>query len=305
VRKSIGFEKKRQLNSKQDSHKPGKNVVSQACAFLLLVFACIFFTETLFSNVIFLPKGQLFYPLIADPKQPHFFLGTRYYVTPSQNFLAGVAGFGKEFGLIRWTSSSENEGFQLSVDGSLSAQFNSQSPSTHLINTDYSGGIPISWRRGDFSILLRPYYQSSHLGEELFLTTKIDRINLTYEAVQLLFSQEWRSFRFYGGGEVLVRCEPSDLGRWIIHGGSEWIRREIWFWKAKPFVALDLKSYQENAYFVDTSLKGGLDFSGNELRLVARRHLRLLLEAYYGYSPHGQFYADKNFFAGLGMAFTF
>lgn len=257
------------------------------------------------EKFIFLPTGRLFYPLIADPKQPHFFLGTRYYTTPSQNFFAGVAGFGEEFGLIRWVGSSDHEGFQLSIDGGLSAQFSFQSRSINLINADYSGGLPASWRKGGFSVLLRPYHQSSHLGDELVLSTKIDRINLSYEALQGLLSQEWSSFRFYGGGEFLMRREPGDLDRWIIHGGSEWVQREIWFWKAKPFVALDLKSYQENAFFVDTSLKGGLDFSGDDPGQAARRHLRLLLEMYYGYSPHGQFYTDKNFFTGLGMTFSF
>ncbi len=223
-----------------------------------------------------------------------------------QHFFAAVAGFGEEFGLIRWTGSSPNEGFQLSIDGGLSAQFNLQSPSSNLINADYTGGIPMSWRRNGFSVLLRPYHQSSHLGDELVLTTKIDRINLSYEAVQLLLSQELGSFRFYGGGEFLMRREPSDLDRWIIHGGGEWVRRETWFWKARPFVAMDLKSYQENKFFVDTSFKGGLDFSGDEIgRTGGRRHLRVMLETYYGYSPHGQFYTDKNFFTGLGVAFSF
>ena len=51
--------------------------------------------------------------------------------------------------------------------GDLFAQFNIDSPSSDLINTDYTFGIPATYRYGDNSLRFRIYHQSSHLGDRV------------------------------------------------------------------------------------------------------------------------------------------
>jgi Protein of unknown function (DUF1207) len=71
-----------------------------------------------------LPSGDLFRPLIADPKQPQFFVSViRFRSSGLQYTMASVA-FGEMFGLYRFVGSRDGNGLQLSLEGALFAQFN-------------------------------------------------------------------------------------------------------------------------------------------------------------------------------------
>ena len=107
------------------------------------------------------PMGDPFQPLIADPKQPQFF------------------------------GSRERDALQLSVEGSLFAQFNMNTPSYDLINADYTIGIPVTYRHGDNSLRVHIYHQSSHLGDEFLQSVNPpEQVNLSYEAIELIYSRE-------------------------------------------------------------------------------------------------------------------
>ncbi len=85
------------------------------------------------------------------------------------------------------------------------ALFNLDAPSSDLINADYWIGLPISYRKGPWSYVLRFYHQSSHLGDEFILGNPgVDRVNLSYEDMELLVSYEWERWRLYGGGGYLL-----------------------------------------------------------------------------------------------------
>ena len=94
-----------------------------------------------------------------------------------------------------------------------------------LINADYFVGVPISYRTGAFTALLRPYHISTHLGGEFMLTPEgkaIQRINLSYEGIDLILSYNINSFRVYGGGGYLVHKEPSYIKPLKIQIGTEY-----------------------------------------------------------------------------------
>src|SRR5260370_9352053 len=66
------------------------------------------------------------------------------------------------------------------------------------------------------------FHQSSNLGDEFLLRSRIERVNLTYESVDLKLSYDlpW-GFRVYGGGGSLFDQEPADLPPWAGPGGVE------------------------------------------------------------------------------------
>ncbi len=256
------------------------------------------------KNFVFFPKGDLFLPLLGDLKEPRFSAGVIFYKNPTQHFAAASVSFGERFHILRYSPFRENEGLQWSIDGGIVSLFNFQTPSVNLINADYFGGLPLSLRHKAWSFRLRPYHQSSHLGDEFLLTSRTPRVNFSYEAVELLSSYDWKTLRFYGGAEFLIRRNPA-LDRWILHGGGEWFHDKALFWKAYPFVAIDLKSYEEHDFFVNTSGKLGVQFRGGPARTNQGRSLFVSLQGYYGHSPHGQFYQEKVFFTGLDLTFDF
>jgi hypothetical protein len=87
-----------------------------------------------------------------------------------------------------------------------------------------------------------------------------------------------------------------------LHGGLEYYGSEPIVLNGRFVAGIDLKSYQENGWSVDRSVKIGLQFGGLG---PGGRHVRLLGEGYRGFAPHGQFYNQKIDYFGLGLYLGF
>jgi hypothetical protein len=248
------------------------------------------------------PVGDLFRPLLADPKQPQFFINIDRFISPGVRYTMASIGFGETFGMYKFFGSREGDGFQLNVEGGLFAQFNLDTSSSDLINADYTIGIPATYRYGDNSLRFRIYHQSSHLGDEFLLRAHPERVNLSYEAIELIYSREWRGWRGYGGGEYLINKDPSDLKPMSAHWGIEYYGSKPLAWNGRPVVGVDLKSFEENNWAIDTSVKAGLEFGHPN---PGDRRLRLMAQWYKGYDPRGQFYNIKIESYGLGVSLGF
>ena len=168
----------------------------------------------------FLPVGELFWPLLADPKQPQFYVSARNYKVSGETVTAAAVAYGETFGLYRWNRPQGR--WQVSLAGALFAQFDLESASHDLVNADYTLGVPVSYRRDAWSVRLRVYHQSSHLGDEFLLRNHPERINLSFESLEVLASREGQKWRGYFGGEYVIHREPSDLRPGGLHGGVEY-----------------------------------------------------------------------------------
>ena len=249
------------------------------------------------------PTGDLFRPLIADPKQPQFFVSFNRFKSSGVRYTMASVGFGETFGMYRLFGNREGDGLQLSVEGGLFAQFNMDTPSHDLINADYTIGIPATYRLGDNSLRFRIYHQSSHLGDEFLQSVNPpERVNLSYEAIELVYSREWRGWRVYGGGEYLIHKEPVDLKPMSGHCGIEYRGSKPLVWNGRPIGGVDMKSFEEHNWTIDTSVKAGLEFGHPN---PGQRRLRLMAEWYKGFDPHGQFYNNKVEYYGMGVSLGF
>ena len=248
-----------------------------------------------------LPGGTLFRPLIADPRWPHFAASYQRYLDDRQLANVGAVSFGESFSLFRdrlgpvW--------WEVGVQAGVFAVFDLDAASTDLVNADYLVGVPLSGRYGGWSAMFRLFHQSSHLGDEFLLRTQTERVNLSYESVDLKVSYEFNDvFRLYGGGGYLFHQEPSGLAPWSIQYGAEiispWPGREA---RWRPIAAADLQHREENAWSLDLSLRAGIQLDG----VLASRNLQILLEYFKGRSPNGQFYKEKIEYIGLGAHFHF
>ena len=249
------------------------------------------------------PIGDLFRPLIADPKQPQFFVSISSFRSSGVRYTMASVGFGETFGLYRFFGTREGDGLQLGVEGALFAQFNLDASSYDLINADYTIGIPVTYRHGDNSFRFRMYHQSSHLGDEFLQSENSpERVNLSYEAIELIYSHEWRGWRVYGGGEYLIHKEPSDLKPMGAHWGIEYRGSKPLVWKGRLIGGVDMKSFEEHNWSIDTSVKAGLEFGHPN---PGQRRLRLMAEWYKGFNPYGQFYNNSVEYYGLGVSLGF
>jgi hypothetical protein len=249
------------------------------------------------------PTGNLFRPLLADPKQAQFFASIDRFKSSGKRYTMASVGFGETFGLYRFFGSREGDGLQLSVEGALFAQFNLSTVSYDLINADYNIGIPVTYRYGDNSLRFRIYHQSSHLGDEFLQSLNPpERVNLSYEAIDLIYSREWRGWRVYGGGEYLVHKEPADLKPMSAHWGIEYRGSKPLVWNGRPIAGVDMKSFEEHNWAINTSVKAGLEFGHPN---PGQRRLRLMAEWYKGFDPRGQFYNNKVEYYGMGISLGF
>jgi hypothetical protein len=177
------------------------------------------------------------------------------------------------------------------------------SSSFDLVNADYLVGLPLTVRYEDFSTQLRVFHQSSHLGDEFLLRTRTNRINLSYEAVDLKASYEFADVvRLYAGGGYLFGQTPTNLDQfWVQYGlelTSPWPSRAA---KWRPIAAVDVKQHEENDWNADISARAGIEIDG----VLLTRKLQILLEYFTGHSPNGQFYKDKVEYFGIGTHFHF
>ncbi len=251
-----------------------------------------------------LPEGNLFRPLLSDPKEPRFFttLGSLKPEGGDAFTLASV-GFGETFGLYRSTNSETEDGFQVSLSGGLFSQFNLDAASSDLLNADYVIGLPISWRSGPATLRTRLYHQSSHLGDELLLGADApERINLSFESLEVMGALDLAPWRPYAGGELLLRREPDDLERAGVHGGIEYRTTQPLFGTAHGVGGLDLKAWEFHDWKPSANLTLGLEF---ESPANNGRRFRVFLEAYQGYAPYGQFYDTEVFFIAFGVSLGF
>lgn len=255
---------------------------------------------------VFLPRGNLFQPLIADPKELRFYLSYRPYADAPQYLHQSTQIFagslGDIFGLYRYINNSGGYSWQANISGGIFSEFDIRTTSYYLVDSDYFIGFPFTFRKGRTSYRLILYHQSSHLGDEYLLHSNVTRIEFSYEALNFLGSYEWTNWRIYYGGEVIVHVEPTNYKPLTIQSGIEYYGIDKFLWGGRLVSGLDLKCTQENDWPLNTSLKVGLQF---DERSPQTRSIRFLLEGYNGFSPHGQFYNNRMQYIGLGITFEY
>lgn len=250
-----------------------------------------------------LSRGHLFQPLIADPKEQRFFIGYRNYDMSTGGNQVGVIGFGETFTLFRKVAGCATDGVQLNLVGGGFARFLLDDSRNDLIDADYSIGLPLGWRRGNWSLRSRIYHESSHLGENhLFQAGSSERIKRSLEGIDFLASYDEERWRIYYGGEYFLRHYPT-IEPWGAHLGAEYYGPRNWFSEnARLIAGLDVKAWEEYDYSPDFSFKAGWSFGGirpNQL------HLQMLLEWYDGHANEGVFFEEDVRYSGVGLYFGF
>lgn len=256
------------------------------------------------------PSDDVFRPLIADPKQPQFFATWQVARarTDRTSSNIGAVALGENFGF--YTKRQGCDGWQVSLLTGIFSQFNMDTASTELINTDFVVGVPVTWRTGNWSTRIRYYHQSSHVGDEFLLGRPgFNRLNLSFEEIEAILSYDYRWARVYAGGGVLVHREPVTLDRNRVQWGFE-VRGPALASKpgklfdgliVTPVLAADFKTFEELHWVVNANVVAGMEWSRPE----SHRRFRIMLNYYHGFNPYGQFFAQKIETVGAGFYFMF
>ena len=248
-----------------------------------------------------LPRVEIFDPLIADPRQPHFSASYLWYLNDPQLTHVGSANFGETFALAggdiwggRW---------EFGFLGGTFSIFDLGADSYDLVNTDFWAGPTLSGRRGPISGQLRIFHQSSHLGDEFLLNNQVDRVNVSYEGVDLILSGDpWPWLRFYGGGGYLLNTYP-DLHPLSAQLGVELTSPVAVLKKSlRPIAAFDYASREENHWREELSLAFGFQLESARL---SKLKVQILGQWFKGNSPNGQFFVRRIESVGFGIHFWY
>ena len=247
------------------------------------------------------PRSDYFKPVIADIKEPQFFISLLSMNSGTEDFLLGSVGLGQSFGLYRWPISEKNNGIQLNFFMSIFSQFNMDTSSDDLLNSDYLVGFPLSFKKGNITGRLTLFHQSSHLGDEFLLSGNAPpRINLSLEAYELRIAYQLGNWRGVLGGAKVFRHDPPDLKELSTIVAIDY-RNPTPIFKNSRFIAgIQTSWVEEVSWDSGTSLKFGIEMGQT---YPHRQGIRIMFEAYKGFIPFGQFYTENNEYYGVGIYF--
>lgn len=244
------------------------------------------------------PGTRLFSPLIAAVKEPGFRASLRHVNFDSEPITSqgegevevGWLSFGGTLGMLRAPLPWRCSAIQLDISGVVLSQFDLDKESADLINTDFLGGVPVTFRVGRVSGRVRIFHQSSHLGDEFLLADPdFPRRDLNLEWVDGLLAVGGDSWRVYGGGAYIFHSAPR-LRKGKLRAGLEvhWpgpvssARVSI-----RPVAALDFVSFEENDWEPTASAMAGLEAAAGQQRI------RLMVVYLHGFQPFGQFFTTE------------
>lgn len=251
------------------------------------------------------PREEIFLPFLAAPKQPRFHATWQRWKTDQGSTDIGSVGFGENIGLIRGEKGPKDFAWQLGIDAAVFSTFNLDTPSFDLQNSDFIVGFPLDFRQDIWSLRVRTYHQSSHLGDEFLLNlppgTTLITENFSYEAVEFLASAELGHFRVYGGPSRIFHSANS-LQRAIWQGGAEFRSDLLGSGTARLIAGIDFHSWEETDWDTDVSIKAGVMLPSPYFK---ERSVQFLIEYYKGHTPNGQFFDSDIEYVGLGVTFLF
>ena len=256
-----------------------------------------------------LPRGDVFCPLLADPKAIRSFV--TYQSGDADDFAShvGSVGVADQFAFFRVGGSRPGDGWQFGVQGGVFAQFDLEASSLDLLNADYLIGFPLTFRRSGVSGRLRLYHQSSHLGDEFLLRPDgPERENLSFESAEFLLSGDAGALRVYAGGEYFFNRKPEDLPEALMHAGLELRQRSGaalgTVGRVRLVAAVDAKAVHDEDWNTGVSARVGFEVGRPREGDTPGRRWSLLGEFYDGPSPYGQFHRNDVRLVGVGFHFT-
>jgi hypothetical protein len=258
------------------------------------------------KGLVWLPSGGVFCPLFADPKAIRTFASFLYGKFPKGTAGRRLAegGVGDGIAFVRLGGRAAGDGLQFGLEGAVFTQFDLDAPSAAILNADYIVGLPLTYRSGSFSARARVYHQSSHLGDEslLRLGSALRRENLSFEAGELIASQDVGIVRVYAGGEYLLDRRPSTLETLLAHGGAE---LRVGGTRGARFVAaVDVKSSEQQGWRPGVSVRAGVELASWQNPGHPPTQLTSVVADYYeGPSPYGQFFLEATRYLGVALQF--
>jgi hypothetical protein len=265
-------------------------------------------------NGIWFPQmTELFQPIIGSPRVISYTLGYRSGDQICGNKCADVS-LGDDFPIYRWLDVIWGGDLQIGIEAGIWSVFNFDphpdiAGGTELVNTDFYGGIPITYARNKWSFRLRGFHVSSHLGDEFLINHPgFHRVNPSNEVVDFFVSyQAKEAIRLYVGPAVIVHSDPTfrwkplyiEYGTEVRFLGTKFVKQRLY---GTLYLTLHFRNMQELDWNFDGTYRGGYEFS--KLQGIGRK-FRFYIEYHHGYSYEGQFSKMRDHYMQYNISYGF
>ncbi len=248
------------------------------------------------SRVAFGQSNEIFSPLLADPREIQ--LSTSYYRHHNTN--TGEVALGHTWGMSRWYMGKW--AFQWDLAGMAYSQFLVSGDVNKFETVDFIGRLPLEVRRGWFSGRFMLFHQSSHLGDDYIRDTGNTGFRYSVDGLRGQLSADLTDWaRTYVGGIYLLHSVPSP-DRSQVQSGFELMSRDMGYlqhYTFKYYAAQDVEWWENVGWNPNSNSVIGVRLGEPE----GDRAMRLELGYFVGHSPYGQFYAQKDHYADIKIAF--
>ncbi len=241
--------------------------------------------------------------LLADLEEPRIFSTFGRMEFLGKDINAILLGVGTRLKLKTFDILEYQKSIDFNLIGLVKSQFDVSEIDTRnnrggaLINTDFMIGAELVKNTKKGNIRLKYSHRSTHLGDEFLIDNPFyldNRLNLSYETIDVLAYRNMNQWGTYLGGSFIVRSEPSSLEKFQFQAGVQFRGNQYrWF---NPIFGLDIKSWQASDWHPNVSFKAGVEYTG-----FFDRPLQLLFEYYDGKSPYGQFINEDFSFYGFSV----
>ena len=265
------------------------------------------------SGIWFPQMTELFQPLIGSPRVISYTVGYRSGDEVIGNKSVDIS-LGDDFPIYRWLDVMWHGDLQIGIEAGIWSVFNMDphpdiAGGTELVNTDFYGGIPITYARNKWSFRLRGYHMSSHLGDEFLVNHPgFVRVNPSIEAVDFFTSyQAKEAIRLYVGPGAIVHSDPSfrwkpfyiEYGTEVRFLGTKFVKQRLY---GTLYLTLHFRNMQELDWNFDGTYRGGYEFS--KMQGIGRK-FRFYIEYHHGYSYEGQFSKMRDHYMEYNISYGF
>ncbi|MEN9654410.1 MAG: hypothetical protein RL235_522 [Chlamydiota bacterium] len=265
------------------------------------------------KGIWFPQMTELFLPLIAAPRQISYTVGYRSGDRVCGNKCVDIS-LGDDFPIYRWLGAVWGADLQIGIEAGIWSVFNMDphpniGGGTELVNTDYYGGLLLTFAKNKWSFRLRGYHVSSHLGDEYMVNHPgIVRLNPSNEAIDLFASyQASEALRLYVGPGAIVHSDPTfpwkpmyiEYGTEVRFLGTKFYYQKLY---GTLYIGLDWRNYQQLDWNFDGTYRAGYEFS--KLQGIGRK-FRFYIEYHHGYSLEGQFSKMRTHYMQYNLSYGF
>lgn len=271
--------------------------------------------EPRLSGIWFPQSTILFQPLVADPREPMYFVAYRGGDKVVGRNVASVC-VGDDFPVFRWRNILRWQGdMQIGIQAGVWAVFNfrhvprrENREVSELVNQDYLVGIPLTYAVDKWSFRLRVYHISSHLGDEFMKNHRkyVDRRkNPSFEAIDFFTAYQFtKGIRGYAGPGIIFHSDDSfPMKTFYVEYGAEFrvFGKKLSYHRlfGTPFLAVHIENWQVRNWNFDTTIKLGYEIS--KMQGVGRK-MRVYGDYHTGYSYEGQFFKERTQYGEVGFS---